>query len=1137
MGRVINRILVYSLVFMMMAGGAATNAYGQSPDGAKDKGGPFEMMVDMTPKLMPMKENGRAPETDRLLLDDILERQQDSIEQSKTDRFIVKYKEGGENSFKEKNRGEIKDAFDIKETVGEIGFLKKNEAKTELLILNEKVNPADFAEVLRERNAENDIEYIQPDFQMELNSPEDLLIETEESTTEGAITEEPAGEPASDGITAEEAITTESAITTEEAILKDLPPEESQNKVIVAIIDTGLDITHPDLEEYIYVNQNETPDNGADDDGNGYADDISGWSFPDNSGAVYDETLGLEQSHGTHIAGIIAGVSNADENLLPNENIEIMPLKVFSNGVAYTSDIIAAIEYAREMGAKIVNCSFGSTYNNPALEEAMENTGMLFVCSAGNARINLEIAPVFPACFDLDNIISVTSSNADGGLSYFSNYSPDLVDAAASGRNINSTLPNREYGPQSGTSMSAALVSGIAAAVLIEDNKQDSADLKQRLLDTSDKLSNLRNTVSEGRRINAADAIAGRVKTDIIQNSPESDFDVKGYNPTQRELYQLYSSGTVAEVAAGEGTSLILKNDGTVWAWGSNSYGQCGNGSAIRSVILTQVIGLTDITGIAAGGSHCLAVKSDGTVWAWGLNSTGQLGDGTTTERTIPVQVSGLTDVTGVSAGNSHSLALKTDGTVWAWGNNSYGHLGDGTTVSTTTPVQTSGLTGVVSIAAGDSHSLAAKSNGTAWSWGRNNYGQLGDGTTTNKTAPVQMSGLTGVASVGAGYYHSIAVKTDGTAWACGYNLRGQLGDGTTTNRTAPVQVSGLTGAIRADAGYRHSIVMKSDGTAWAWGDNGDGQLGDGTTVNKTTPVRVSGLTGVTGIAAGFEYSLALKSGGTVWAWGSNTDGQLGDGNPVIRVAPQRINTLSDVSGVAAGDYCSLSIKSGGTAWSWGDNEVGQLGDGTTTGRTTPVQVSNITTAAVIAGKYDHGLAVKTDGTVWAWGYNSDGQLGDGTTDDKTVPVQVSGLTGAVSAAAGEAHSLALKSDGTVWAWGYNSNGQLGDGTSTDRTSPVRAGSLTGVVRIAAGDSHSLAVKSDGTVWAWGRNTYGQLGDGTTTERTSPVQVSGLTGVVDVAAGYRYSLAVKSDGTVWTWGRNNYGQLGDGTTANRSTPG
>ncbi|HZH78690.1 MAG TPA: RCC1 repeat-containing protein, partial [Archangium sp.] len=173
----------------------------------------------------------------------------------------------------------------------------------------------------------------------------------------------------------------------------------------------------------------------------------------------------------------------------------------------------------------------------------------------------------------------------------------------------------------------------------------------------------------------------------------------------------------------------------------------------------------------AVGGfSHSLAVRPDGTVWAWGNNTYGQLGDGTNTRRHTPVRVNGLSGVVAVAAGGGHSVAVRGDGTVWTWGNNMFGQLGDGTTTERWTPMQVRGLSGVVAVAAGGASSLAVREDGTAWAWGDNDTGQLGDGTSTRRWTPVQVNGLSDVVAVATGGTHSLAARKDGTVWAWGYN-------------------------------------------------------------------------------------------------------------------------------------------------------------------------------------------------------------------------------------------------------------------------------------------------------------------------------------------------------------------------------
>jgi RHS repeat-associated protein len=257
-------------------------------------------------------------------------------------------------------------------------------------------------------------------------------------------------------------------------------------------------------------------------------------------------------------------------------------------------------------------------------------------------------------------------------------------------------------------------------------------------------------------------------------------------------------TGVVA-IAAGVYHSMALKADGTVWTWGRNDYSQLGDNVfsgniGIPSFVPVQVLGpggtgvLTGVTAIAAGSNHNLARKSDGTVWAWGDNTYGELGasSGHTTCSNapcsrVPIQVlvsknTPLTSVQGVAAGSLHSLAVKADGTVWAWGLNGSGQLGDNTITNRANPVQVRGpggtgfLTGASKITAGGAHSLALKGDGTLWAWGYNGSGQLGaasSGTCNTdpcSKTPLQVTGpggsgiLTGVTAAAGGAYHTLSV-------------------------------------------------------------------------------------------------------------------------------------------------------------------------------------------------------------------------------------------------------------------------------------------------------------------------------------------------------------------------------------------
>lgn len=331
--------------------------------------------------------------------------------------------------------------------------------------------------------------------------------------------------------------------------------------------------------------------------------------------------------------------------------------------------------------------------------------------------------------------------------------------------------------------------------------------------------------------------------------------------------------GTFSAVSIGgaHGVALDTASGGTVWAWGHNSYGQLGDNTAVTKTTPVQVLAtdgetyLTGVKAIAAGGRHNLAIADDDTVLAWGSNTYGQLGDGSKTTSRIPVKVSGLTGVTAIAAGGEFSLALKSDGTVLAWGNNSKGQLGIGTTVSSSTPVQvlmldesteedledTVPLSGITAIVAGGSHALALKSDGTIYAWGYNEFGQLGDGTistrkvadTVDKLQDGKYVPVTGATAIAAGLDHSVAI-IDGVVNAWGYNYYGQVGNGATLKSYDPVKtpqaVIGLSGIEAIIATGHHCIAVDSSGTVWTWGRNTHGQLGDGTQVSRSTAKEIS---------------------------------------------------------------------------------------------------------------------------------------------------------------------------------------------------------------------------------------------------------------------------------------------------------
>lgn len=289
--------------------------------------------------------------------------------------------------------------------------------------------------------------------------------------------------------------------------------KSSLKKTIVAVIDTGFDYAHNDLSDNVWINTDEIPGNGKDDDGNGYVDDTYGYDFT-KSTSVTLKPSGSEYEHGTHCAGVIGAVSNNQIGITGiasiTDKVQLMNLKVLtgSDGEGSSFNLIRAIKYAENNGADICNLSMGSYGNDTALYIAMAKSSMLFVCAAGNERTNLDDSPVYPGSYDLDNVICVANLKSNGAINRSSNYSSKRVDLAAPGTDIYSTVPGDKYKNMSGTSMAAPFVSGVAALLHSYYNGISAAQMKQVILETATYSENLRGRVETSGYLNAYKPLA-----------------------------------------------------------------------------------------------------------------------------------------------------------------------------------------------------------------------------------------------------------------------------------------------------------------------------------------------------------------------------------------------------------------------------------------------------------------------------------------------------------------------------------------------------------------------------------------------------------------------------------------------------
>ena len=256
--------------------------------------------------------------------------------------------------------------------------------------------------------------------------------------------------------------------------------------VTVGVLDTGINYKHPDLLGKI-------------------RDD--GYNFIDNNNNIYDEE---NDKHGTAIAGIISSKDDGKGICGIASNVNILPLKFMNSYKGYTSDAVKAIDYAKNKDIKIINCSFSCEEYNPILKETMEDSSILFVCSAGNNSENTNVNPLYPASYDLPNVISVGSINGEGKLSYFSNYG-NGVDVLAPGEEIKSTSTGEDYYLYSGTSLSAAYVTGVAALIKSSNHEMTATDISEKIKNNVRKFIDYEGKVKSGGIVDAYACISDEI--------------------------------------------------------------------------------------------------------------------------------------------------------------------------------------------------------------------------------------------------------------------------------------------------------------------------------------------------------------------------------------------------------------------------------------------------------------------------------------------------------------------------------------------------------------------------------------------------------------------------------------------------
>ena len=357
--------------------------------------------------------------------------------------------------------------------------------------------------------------------------------------------------------------------------------------------------------------------------------------------------------------------------------------------------------------------------------------------------------------------------------------------------------------------------------------------------------------------------------------------------PAQPQSPQSPQSPQWAQVSAGGEDTCAVQTNRTLWCWGSDRHGVLGDYRTDGNVPAPQRVGLrAGWVQVAVGMNHACAVRNDHSLWCWGSGADGELGIGTTAQHDHPMQVAGGDGYAFVTGAGGYDCAIRVDGTLWCWGSNSNGNLGNGDEVDQLSPVQVGTATDWTLVSAGPAIACGAQADGSGWCWGNGINGQLGNGqygAGTHSDVPLQLPGGDVWASVSPGGGATCGIEDSGTLWCWGSNFWGEMGNGTTQafpDQTTPIQVGVRTGWVQVGSGNQYVCALHGEPTLWCWGNGVSGELGTGrASGDQTVPARVGSSPNWVQVSVGFASTCGIQRGHTLWCWGDNSYGEAGTGS------------------------------------------------------------------------------------------------------------------------------------------------------------------------------------------------------------------------------------------------------------------
>ena len=600
---------------------------------------------------------------------------------------------------------------------------------------------------------------------------------------------------------------------------------------------------------------------------------------------------------------------------------------------------------------------------------------------------------------------------------------------------------------------------------------------------------------------------------------------------------------TWSKIKCSAATSYGLKTDGTLWAWGNNDLGQLGQNNVVpanRSSPI-QVGAGTDWAQVSTGSNFVVAIKTNGTMWAWGQNGYGQCGQNNVgVDYSSPVQIGALTTWSKIATSQIAWYAIKTDGTLWGcgWGGNGiFGVDVTGTGSDKSSPVQIGSASNWSNLSCNTNGLWVQTTTGELYAIGDGTAGGIGSNGYPIWTLTKVNNDTNWIVSNDAQQPNSLALFPKGSGSGALYGT-GSFIDGAagiTYGYNVPTKVLDFK-VKKVVTSNGATMVIGQDNLNYFWGYNGSGQSGSGISLATVgnrgiwnqvlQPVVRGNFPGEFGVGANTTgnvspqyplYDTILATGGTFLVgnssaryylmWGTNSSGQISTGD----VQYQTAGVSTPYAGyyptsVALGNTTTYWVTKDGALWGVGSAGAGQLCQAVSqVNRSSPVQIGAASDWSRVYGGVNCAWGIKTDGTLWAWGQGSNGQLGVGAVANRSSPTQIGALTTWSKVWATGSSVFALKTDGTLWGWGNGGFNILCQNTSNaNRSSPVQIGSATDWTDLpdsyCANTTFFCGIRSGGVVYAsgtlFGISAYKPFAG--ILEGTAPTQLVESTGWVKV---------------------------------------